>query len=152
MHICDYRLHRGYVYAMPPEARMTFVRMMDVESYLSKLLQMDAIREDLLKHFNRLNKVLSHPACELIQQLNIDVDVIEVSGGYCLQISVRRFLPCPIPEEKHGVVLPRAFVPYDYTTLPAPRFFEEGIMNSFPNIKTSTSALWPRRCLVNFAT
>ena len=60
MHICDYRLHRGYVYAMPPEARMTFVRMMDVESYLSKLLQMDAIREDLLKHFNRLNKVLRH--------------------------------------------------------------------------------------------
>ena len=141
MHICDHRLHRGHVYAMPPEARMTFVKMMDVESYLNKLLQTDAIREDLLQHFNRLNKVLSHPACEIIPQLNIDLDVIEVSGGYCSQISARRFLPCPIPEEKRGVVSPRTFVPSDYTTPPAPRFFEEEIMNSFPNIKTRVNFL-----------
>ena len=115
---------------------MTFVKMMDVESYLNKLLQTDAIREDLLQHFNRLNKVLRHPACEIIPQLKL-----EVSGGYCLQISTRQFLPCPIPEEKRGVVSTRAFVPYDCTTPPAPRFFEEGIVNSFPNIKTRVNFL-----------
>ena len=32
-------------------------------------------------------------------------------------------------------------MPYDYTTPPAPRFFEEGVMNSFPDIKTRVNFL-----------
>ena len=39
MHICDHHLHHGHIYSMPPEARMTFVKMMDVESYLNKLMR-----------------------------------------------------------------------------------------------------------------
>ena len=50
LHICEHRLHSGYLYPMPPEARRTFVKMMHVESYLNKLLQTDTIRDDLLKH------------------------------------------------------------------------------------------------------
>ena len=61
-------------------------------------------------------KQSTHPACEIIHRLNIDLDVVEVSGGYCLQISARWFLPCPSPEDKRRVVSPHVFVPYNYTT------------------------------------
>lgn len=93
MKMCDHVLYRGFVYVKPPEANVTLVKMMDVESYLNKLLATDAIREEILKYFARLLKVMAHPACEIIEQLQFDYDLIEVTGGRCFNISSQQFVP-----------------------------------------------------------
>ena len=56
---------------------------MDVKSYLHKLLTNEPLRESIIKHFQILEHILSHPACEVIQQLKFELDLIEVSNGYC---------------------------------------------------------------------
>ena len=48
-------------------------------------------------------------------------------------IKFRSFIPCPIPTSKLGKISPRAFIPYDHTTPPDPQYFEEAILNSFPD-------------------
>lgn len=78
MRLCDHALHRGHIYAKPVEASVTYVKMMDVDSYLNKLLATDAIREQVLKFFRQLSNVLAHPACEIVKQLTFDLDLIEV--------------------------------------------------------------------------
>ena len=54
MKISEHALYRGYVYAKPTNAQFTYVMMIDVESYLKKLLATDPIREYVIKHFARL--------------------------------------------------------------------------------------------------
>lgn len=131
MKLCDHALCRSHVYAKPPEAKMTYLKMMDVKSYLHKLLSNEATRNQVLRHFQVLEKILSHPACEIIEQIKFDLDLIEVSNGFCFSISSRTFITCPIPESKRGTLSPRTFLPYDCTTPPQPQFFREGILNSF---------------------
>lgn len=132
--LCDHALYRGHIYAKPSEAGMAYLKMMDVGSYLNKLLTNEPIRPKVLKHFPLLLKVLSHPACAIIRQIQFDLDLIEVSNGYCFHIPTRSFVPCPIPEEKRGILSPRAFTPYDCSKAPVPGFFEEGILNSFAEV------------------
>ena len=95
----------------------------------------------MLKHFQTLERILSHPACEIIQQIHFDFHLIEVSGGRCFHIPSRKFVPCPIPESKHGLVSPRAFIPYQCSTPPDPGFFKDGILNSFPETKVRVNFL-----------
>ena len=92
--------------------------MTDVSSYLHRLLGNETLRDNILRHFASIEKFLSHPACEIIEQIKFDLDLIEVSNGYCFSIKSRSFIPCPIPTSKLGKISPRAFVLYDHTTTP----------------------------------
>ena len=132
MVICGHVLHRSAFYTTPANAKMTYVRMMDVSSYLNKLLANDALNNDLVRHFQAVERILSHPACEMIKQIKFDLDLIEVSNGFCFSISKRAFIANAIPSSKIGKLSPRAFVPYDCSTPPQPRYFQEGVLNSFP--------------------
>ena len=132
MLICRHALYRSAIYTTPDNAKVTYVRMMDVSSYLNKLLANEALNNDLLRHFQSVEKILSHPACEMIKQIEFDLDLIEVSNGFCFSISQRKFVENPIPPSKVGKLSPRAFVPYDCSTPPQPRYFKQGILNSFP--------------------
>ena len=133
MQICNHALHRGDVYAKPNEATMAYIKMMDVATYLNKLLTNEAIRGKVLKHFSSLLRILSHPACSIVPQIEFDLDLIEVSNGFFFHIPTRVFIRNAIPAEKCGKTSPRAFVPYNCETPPEPGYFREGILNSFPD-------------------
>ena len=133
MQICNHALHRGDVYAKPNEATMAYIKMMDVATYLNKLLTNEAIRGKVLKHFSSLLRILSHPACSIVPQIEFDLDLIEVSNGFFFHIPTRVFIRNAIPAEKCGETSPRAFVPYNCETPPQPGYFREGILNSFPH-------------------
>jgi hypothetical protein len=68
----------------------------------------------------------------MIKQVKFDLDLIEVSNGFCFSISERAFIANAIPSSKIGKLSPRAFVPYDCSTPPQPRYFQEGVLSSFP--------------------
>ena len=108
---------------------MTFVKMMDVASYLHRLMANELLRDKLVEHLQSIEKLLSHPACNIIPQLEFDLDLIEVLNGYCFSIKSQSFIPCPIPTSMLGKVSLRSFVPYDLCT----EYFREGILNSFPD-------------------
>ena len=141
MEICRHALYRSGIYPLPDNAKLTYVRMMDVSTYLNKLLANDALNDDLLRNFQAVERVLSHPACEIVQQLQFDLDLIEVSNGFCFSISKREFVPNTIPASKIGKVSPWAFLEYDCSTPPQPRYFEEGILNSFPDLEERVNFL-----------
>ena len=48
MSCCGNALRRGIMYVMPAEASLTFIRMIDVNTYVNKLLANDALRERIL--------------------------------------------------------------------------------------------------------
>jgi hypothetical protein len=93
---------------------------MDVGSYLNKLLVNDTINQQLVKHFKSVETILSHPACEIIEQLAFDFNLIEVSNSVCLAICSRAFIPNAIEESSIGKLSPRAYTPYDSSTPPQP--------------------------------
>ena len=132
--ICRHALYRSGIYALPDNAKLTYVRMMDVSTYLNKLLANDALNDDLLRNFQAVERVLSHPAWDIVQQLQFDLDLIEASNGFCFSISKREFVPNAIPASKIGIASPRAFLKYDCSTPPQPRYFEEDILNSFSDL------------------
>jgi hypothetical protein len=66
---------------------------MDVSSYLNKLLANDALNDSLAKNVSSIERFLSHPACEIVEQMRFDVNLIEVSNGFCFSISDRAFVP-----------------------------------------------------------
>ena len=92
-------------------------------TYLNKLLVNDALNDDLLRNFQAVERVLSHPACQIVQQLQFDLDLIEVSNGFWFSISKREFVPKTIPSSKIGKVSLRAFLKYDCSTPPQPQYF-----------------------------
>ena len=132
MALCNHALYRGEIYGRPDGARISYVRLMDVSSYLNKLLANDALNENLAKNFITIQRFLAHPACEIVEQIRFDLNLIEVSNGFCFSISDRAFLPDPIHESMIGKVSPRAYVPYECSAAPQPHHFREGILNSFP--------------------
>ena len=67
----------------PNRAQFTYISLMDVSSYLNKLLANDAINKHLVKHLKTVETILSHPACEIIPQIHFDFNLIEVSNGFC---------------------------------------------------------------------
>ena len=123
MEICHHTLYRSGIYVLPDNAKLTYVRMMDVSTYLNKLLVNDALNNDLLRNFQAVERVLSHPACQIVQQLQFELDLIEVSNGFWFSISKREFVPKTIPSSKIGKVSLRAFLKYDCSTPPQPRYF-----------------------------
>jgi hypothetical protein len=62
MKISNHALHRGDVYAKPTtDATTAYLKMMDVGSYIKKLLVNEVLRAKILKHMTTLIKILSHP-------------------------------------------------------------------------------------------
>lgn len=53
-----------------------------------------------------------------------------MNAGHCWSIKERRFLESPIPEEKVGLVTPRAFSKYDPQRNADPKYFREILENS----------------------
>ena len=66
MKICKHALHRSAIYTKPEGATTTYVKMMDVNSYLNKILTNAGINDALVKHFQTIERIISHPACEVI--------------------------------------------------------------------------------------
>ena len=141
MELCSCAIYRSQVYARPDGAAFTYVRMMDVSSYLHKLLANDCLRDGVIKHFQAFQKFLGCPACEIIEQLKFNNDLIEVSNGFCFSVIQRRFIPCSLVPCMCGKIFPRAFVPYDCSTPPEPGHFRYAILNSFEDPITRVNFL-----------
>ena len=134
MELCSHAIYRSQVYARPDG-------VMDVSSYLHKLLANDCLRDGVIKHFQLLQKFLGHPACKIIEQLNFNNDLIEVSNGFCFSVIQRRFIPYPLVPSMRGKISPRAFVPYNCSTPPELGHFRYAILNSFEDPFTRVNFL-----------
>ena len=108
--------------------------MMDIGTYLHKMMANDQLREDLMKHRICIASLLKHPACELIKQIEFDFDLIEVMlpRGTCFRILERKFVHEPISDDDVLKMSPQMYVPYDSSTPPNPKYFRESILSSFP--------------------
>ena len=111
MLLCNHAIYRSQAYGRPDGATYTYVRMMDVCSYLHKLLTNDHLRDGVMRHFHMLEKFLAHPACEIIKQLKFNTDHIEVSNGFCFLILQRRFIISPIAPSMYGKSRPEPTFP-----------------------------------------
>ena len=78
MKICDHVLYRGKVLTKPERARFTYVKMMDVGSYLKKIAANEALRDKLVQHLQAVERMLLHPACAIIPEIKFDVELIGV--------------------------------------------------------------------------
>jgi hypothetical protein len=125
MKISNHALHRGDMYAKPTDATTAYLKMMDVGSYINKLLANEVLRAKIPKHMMTLIKILSHPACEIIKQIEFNFNLIEVSNAYFFKISSRSFVRHAIPLEKNEIMSPRTFLPYDCTNDPEAGFFNK---------------------------
>ena len=90
MKASGHALYKGDLYGIPPGSRYTSVYMMDIEIYLHKMMANDNLREDLVKHGDRIANLLKHPACELIKQTEFDFDLIEIMLPFVLVLEYRR--------------------------------------------------------------
>jgi hypothetical protein len=70
------------VYAKPTDATTAYLKMMHVGSYINKLLANEAYHAKIFKHMTTLVRILPHPACKIIKQIEFDFNLIEVSNGY----------------------------------------------------------------------
>ena len=89
-------LYKGDIYVKPPSAKFAYVLMIDVESYINKLMISDVIGEEIVKFAKRIIEIMCHPECEVIKQIKFNWDLIEVKDGKCFSISRRDFIECPI--------------------------------------------------------
>ena len=80
-------LYGGDIYAKPDIAIFTFVRLMDAEAYLNKLLVSPVMREGILKHYQMLLRLMKNRECEVFPQISFDFNLIEVEDGKCFKIN-----------------------------------------------------------------
>ena len=62
-------LYKGDIYVKPPSAKFTFVLIMNVESYINKLMISDLYGEDVVKLCRKIIEIMCHADCELIRQI-----------------------------------------------------------------------------------
>ena len=62
MNLSGHALYHSQIYARPNNAKFTYVSLMDVSSYLNKLLANDAINEQLVNNLKSVETILSHRA------------------------------------------------------------------------------------------
>ena len=89
----------------------------------------------LLKDMRKIIDILSDPDCEVVRPISIDYNLIEVNGGHCWSIKERRFVKNPIPDEKIGIISPRAFTTYEPGKEPDPKYFKEILENSLSEVE-----------------
>ena len=142
-------LYGSKVYAKPHGARFAFVEMMDTDTYLHKLMASPSIREGILRNLEKLDKLMSNPACELFLQLQLDLDLIEVLDRKSLRISQRKFIDIPFTQQDFRYKSPRTYIPFDSTSEPDAKYFKEATMNSFPKPEIRVNFLNKfYRCLI----
>ncbi|CAB4044455.1 Hypothetical predicted protein, partial [Paramuricea clavata] len=84
--------------------------MMTVHQYLNELVDTDVVREQILKHRPKLERLLSDYRPPLVEKISdFDLDVIEVSDGCAFRISARAFFE--YEEEDFRGKCAHAFVP-----------------------------------------
>lgn len=71
----------------------------------------------------------------MVRPISIDYNLIEVNGGYCWSIKERRFVKNPIPDDKIGIITPRAFTKYDPDKESEPKYFKEILENSLSEME-----------------
>ena len=117
-------LYHGGIYGRPKEAKCTYVYMMQVDSYLHNFLASELLPDPIMKHQREIEKYLSSHDCTIIQQIEFDIDLIEVSNGKCLKLSARKFINCPLQDKDIGKKSPRIFTSYDSNTVaPDAKYF-----------------------------
>ena len=98
--------------------------------FVNCLASNESFKGRLLKNMRRVIDILADPDCEVIRPIRVDYNLIEVNAGHCWSIIERRFLESPIPDEKIGLVTPRAFSKYDPQRNADPKYFREILENS----------------------
>jgi len=78
----------------------------------------------------RVVEILSDPDCRVIRPICVDYNIIEANSGEWWSIEERCFLKDAIPEEKIGLVTPRAFTKYDLHKQPDGKHLREILQNS----------------------
>ena len=135
-------LYKEDVYMKPPTAKFTYVIMMNVESYVNKMMVRDVVGEDLVKFCRKIIEIMSHQECELIPQIRFNWDLIEVKDGYCFSISKRDFIECSIETRDIVKISPRVHAPYyNCKEETVHLYFQQSIENSFPNLSTKINFL-----------
>ena len=126
----EYALFRGKIYKKVPAAKFTYAYKCEMRAFVNCLAANDFFKARLLRDMKKVIEILGDPDCEVIRPIFIDYNLIEVDAGYCWSVKDRHFLENPIPDEKIGMVTPRAFSTYDSKKGPEPKYFREILENS----------------------
>ena len=126
----EYALFRGKIYKKCPMAKFTYAYKCEVKAFINCLAANESFKSRLLQSMRKVIDVLADPDCEVIRPICVDYNLIEVNSGQCWSIKERSFLNSPIPEEKIGLVTPRAFVKYESSKEPDAKYFREILQNS----------------------
>ena len=126
----DYALYRGKIYKKRPNAKYAFSYKCEVKAFINCLAANEFFKARLLKDMRKVIDILSDPDCEVIRPICVDYNLIEVNSGECWSIEERKFLKNAIPEEKIGLMTPRAFTKFDPRQDPDPKYFREILQNS----------------------
>ena len=126
----EYALFRGKIYKKCPMAKFTYAYKCEVKAFINCLAANESFKSRLLQSMRKVIDVLADPDCEVIRPICVDYNLIEVNSGQWWSIKERSFLNSPIPEEKIGLVTPRAFVKYESSKEPDAKYFREILQNS----------------------
>ena len=126
----EYALFRGKIYKKCPMAKFTYAYKCEVKAFINCLAANESFKSRLLQNMRKVIDVLADPDCEVIRPICVDYNLIEVNSGQCWSVKERCFLSSPIPEEKIGLVTPRAFVKYESSKEPDAKYFREILQNS----------------------
>ena len=131
----EYALFCGKIYKKLPMAKFTYAYKCEVKAFINCLAANESFKSRLLKNMRKVIDVLADPDCEVIRPICVDYNLIEVNSGQCWSIKDRCFLSHPIPDEKIGVVTPRAFAKYDPSKQPDGKYFREILQNSLTEVE-----------------
>ena len=134
-------LYRGSIFSKHDKSKVTYLFLDTAEDFINKLLGVPRIGPKLIDHVGALVRILKHPSCSLVPQLQINFDIIEVLGNKCWQFSTRSFIDNPYSEEDAGRITPRMFFEYDPSGEPDAKYFRSSINNAFPDIGKRTRFL-----------
>ena len=127
-----YALYGGKVYKKCNKAKYTYSYKCKVDAFVNSLAANELFKARLLKDMKKVIDILSNPHCEVVRPLCVDYNLIEVNEGQCWSIKERRFLGNAIEMKEIGHVTPRAFLRYDPTKEPEPKYFKEILKHNLP--------------------
>jgi len=93
-----YALHKDEVFKKNVASMFTFEHACSIKKFLSLLANNDQLKDIIVNNFCKIEKFLADPECEFFTQLNVNFDLIKVSGGWCFSISQRKFVQNAIEE------------------------------------------------------
>ena len=101
-----------------------------MKAFVNYLAANKFFKARLLKDMRKVIDILSDPDCEVLRPICVDYNLIEVNSGKCWSIKERKLLTNAIPEEKIGLMNPRAFTKFDPRQDPDSKYFREILQNS----------------------